>query len=56
MQYNPEEFKKPTYNQREILTRRNLDPANYLVVKDTRMALYVWDLRLCKVKRIQKWN
>lgn len=56
MEYKIEDFKKPNHNQRQIIARRQLDPANYLVVKDTRIALFIWDTRTNKVKRIQKWK
>lgn len=56
MRYNSEELKKPNHNQRQIMLRRKMDPANYLVIKDTPHVLYVWDMRLCKIRRIQKWN
>ena len=56
MRYNSKELKKPNNNQREIMLRRKMDPANYLVIKDTPHVLYVWDMRLCKIRRIQKWN
>lgn len=56
MEYNVKDFKKPNHSQRQIILRRQLDPKNYLVIKDTRSALLLWDTRTRKVRRIEKWQ
>ena len=56
MEYNVKDFTKPLYKQRQIILRRNLDPKNYLVIKDTRTALTLWDVRTRKVRHIEKWT
>ena len=56
MEYNVNDFTKPLYKQRQIILRRNLDPNNYLVIKDTRAALILWDIRTRKVRHIEKWT
>lgn len=48
------DLKKPSHHQREILTRRQLNPANYLVIKDTYRSLYLWDIQRGKIKLITK--
>lgn len=48
--------KKLSSNQREMLSRRCLDPKNYEFVKDTYCSLYVRDLRTRKIMIIFKHN
>jgi hypothetical protein len=51
--------KKPgtmTSTHREILRRRGMDPKNFVVVKETYGSLYVRDIRIGKIKIIEKQN
>lgn len=45
---------KPNNNQRAMILRRNMDPKNYVVLKETWDKLYLKDLRYDKVKIIHK--
>ena len=49
-----EKYRKPNANQSVMIRRRNLDPKNYRVVKDTWCNLYLLDIRYKKVKIIYK--
>ena len=46
----------PDRNQRLMIERRGLNPADYIVLKDTFASLYLKDLRNGRVKIIYKQN
>ena len=45
-----------TCNQREMIRRRKLDPANFRFIKETYCALYLRDKRDGSIKIINKQN
>lgn len=47
---------KSTGNQITMIKRRNLDPNNYRVIKETWCNLYLLDVRYNKVKIIYKYT
>ena len=51
-----EKYAKPNANQKTMIRRRQLDPKNYLVIKDTCCNLYLLDFRYNKVKILYKWT
>lgn len=46
----------PKRNQKEMIKRRGLNPADYIVLKDTFASLYLKDLRNGRIKIIYKQN
>lgn len=52
----PDKYTKPNTNQTVMIKRRNLDPKNYRVIKETYSSLWLLDLRIKKVKILYKYN
>lgn len=51
-----EKYRKPNANQKVTIRRRQLDPNNYRVIKETWCSLYLLDVRYNKVKIIYKYT
>ena len=43
-------------NQKDMLRRRNLDPENYILIKETITSLYLRDKRTGAIKILTKHN
>lgn len=50
------DYRNPNYHERRIILRRGLDPTNYVVIKNTPVALYLRDQRTGLTKIINKQN